>query len=97
MSFGMSSMHARVVLSIPARLYFPHAVPSCGFVGVVRAVTFCNYCCNCIGFHPPNAKFCHDRTNSPPVEHLISMKVSPFGQLIEGTAVSPKVAERSRR
>jgi len=24
---------------------FPHAVSSCGFVGVVCAVTLCNYCC----------------------------------------------------
>jgi len=45
--FGMSSMHARVVLSIP---YFPRAVSSCAFVGVVGAVTICNYCCNRIGF-----------------------------------------------
>ena len=57
MSFGMSSMHVRVVLSIPARLYFPHAMSSCGFVGVARAVTFCNYCCNHIGLSL-RVKFC---------------------------------------
>ena len=43
--FGMSSTHARVVLCIPARLLLPHAVSSCGFVGVARTVTSCNYCC----------------------------------------------------
>jgi hypothetical protein len=37
---------------------FPHAVSSCGFVGVVRTVTFCNYCCNRIGLSL-SAKFCH--------------------------------------
>lgn len=49
----MSLVHTRVVLSIPARRYFPHAVSSCGFAGVVRAVTFCNYCCNRIDFITP--------------------------------------------
>jgi len=52
-------------------LYFPHAVSSCAFVGVIGAVTFCNYCCNRIGLLL-NAKFCHDGAfldaNSRPVE-----------------------------
>jgi hypothetical protein len=47
MSFVMSSMHARFPLAtIPLTPCL-----SCDFVGVARAVTFCNYCCNRIGFY----------------------------------------------
>jgi len=56
------------------------------FVGVVRAVTLCNYCRNRIGLLL-NARFCHYGFSLDaiprPVEHPFSMQVSPVGTSAE--------------
>jgi hypothetical protein len=92
-SFVMSSIPARVVVSSPSRLYSPHTVSPCGFVGVARVVTLCNYCCNRIGFSL-SAKSCN---YGLPVEHdptSVWLQVSTLGELAKGGGKVTLIAKR---
>lgn len=77
----------------------PHAVSSCGFVGVARAVTSCNYCCKSHRFNTQREilsfmAFFLDAKSLRPFEHKPTLISGELFGTSAGQVPSPEGAER---